>query len=186
MLREWLRIPAAGLGGAALQPSPAAFSKVAGAYRAGSHRDSQAAKCDATRWQLSGPTISTLGAKPETVSEVQMCKMAMRTVHRPLKLNRLVRDPRLKIAAVGFAHAVGMRHLVVRFDPVVACNLRAVPCAISNSEYVRTYKGMFFPKGTHERFMVGRSFEKIRALGSLQIPIHSRLHQLRLFTAAAE
>src|SRR5690349_8789083 len=67
----------------------------------------------------------------------------MRTVYRLLKLNRLVRDPRLKLAAVALAHAVGVRHLVIRLDPVVACNLRCTMCYFSNNEYVRSHKGIF-------------------------------------------
>jgi len=67
----------------------------------------------------------------------------MRTVYRLLKLNRLLRDPRLKLAGVALAHAVGVRHLVVRLDPVLACNLRCTMCYFSNPEYVRTHKGIF-------------------------------------------
>ncbi len=67
----------------------------------------------------------------------------MRTIYRMLKLNRLVRDPRLKLAAVALAHAAGLRHLVVRLDPVIACNLRCAMCYFSNNQYVRTHKGIF-------------------------------------------
>ncbi|MGA7666905.1 MAG: radical SAM protein [Pseudolabrys sp.] len=67
----------------------------------------------------------------------------MRTLYRLLKLNRIVRDPRLKLAGVALAHASGLRHLVVRLDPVVACNLRCTMCYFSNNEYVRTHKGIF-------------------------------------------
>src|SRR5262249_10220193 len=67
----------------------------------------------------------------------------MRTVYRLLKLNRLFRDPRLKLAGVAVAHAAGVRHLVVRLDPVLACNLRCTMCYFSNPEYVRTHKGIF-------------------------------------------
>jgi molybdenum cofactor biosynthesis enzyme MoaA len=67
----------------------------------------------------------------------------MRTVYRLLKLNRLVRDPPLKLAAVALAHAVGLRHLVIRLDPVVACNLRCTMCYFSDNAYVRSHKGIF-------------------------------------------
>jgi hypothetical protein len=68
----------------------------------------------------------------------------MRTVYRLLKPNRLVGESRLKLAAVALTHAVGLRHLVVRIDPVVACNLRCTMCYFSNNEYVRAHKGIFF------------------------------------------
>lgn len=67
----------------------------------------------------------------------------MRTVYQLLKLNHLVHNPRLKLLAVALAHAVGLRHLVVRLDPVVACNLRCAMCYFSDKEYVRTHKGIF-------------------------------------------
>ena len=81
----------------------------------------------------------------------------MRTIYRLLKLNRTVRDPRLKLAGVALAHASGLRHLVVRLDPVVACNLRCTMCYFSNSDYVRTHKGIF-------------SKEEITRIGALFFP----------------
>jgi molybdenum cofactor biosynthesis enzyme MoaA len=68
---------------------------------------------------------------------------AVRTVYRLLKLNHLIRNPRLKLASIALAHAVGLRHLVVRLDPVVACNLRCTMCYFSDKQYVRTHKGIF-------------------------------------------
>jgi MoaA/NifB/PqqE/SkfB family radical SAM enzyme len=69
----------------------------------------------------------------------------VRTVYQLLKLNHLIQNPRLKLAAVALAHAAGLRHLVVRLDPVVACNLRCAMCYFSDKQYVRTHKGIFSP-----------------------------------------
>jgi molybdenum cofactor biosynthesis enzyme MoaA len=67
----------------------------------------------------------------------------VRQVYRLLKLNSLVRGHRAKFAGVFLAHTFGFRHLAIRFDPVMACNLRCTMCAFSNEDYVRGLKGRF-------------------------------------------
>src|ERR1700689_4891822 len=48
------------------------------------------------------------------------------------RLNRAVRNPRLKYAAILAADIFHLRHLIVRFDAVNACNLRCGMCFFSD------------------------------------------------------
>jgi molybdenum cofactor biosynthesis enzyme MoaA len=70
----------------------------------------------------------------------------MRGVYRLLRLNSLVRGHRAKFLAAYLAHTAGFRHLAVRFDPVMACNLRCRMCHFSNEAFVRGTKGAFSPE----------------------------------------
>jgi len=53
-----------------------------------------------------------------------------------LRLNRLVPSNRLKFLAVLAADMVGARHMIVRFDPIQACNLRCGMCYFSDSKWI--------------------------------------------------
>ena len=86
----------------------------------------------------------------------------------------MVRDPRLKLAGVALAHASGLRHLVVRLDPVVACNLRCTMCHFKNKEYVRMISVHGTTQETYERFMVGASFETIHKVLRTLLDVKSR------------
>jgi len=78
-------------------------------------------------------------------------------IYKLIKLNRIVRSHRLKFASVLLAHRVKMRHLFVRFDPVMACNLRCTMCYFSNEEYRKKAKGIF-------------SKEEVERVGALLFP----------------
>ncbi|MEK7250691.1 MAG: radical SAM protein [Bacteroidota bacterium] len=67
----------------------------------------------------------------------------MDRIYKLIKLNRLVSGHRMKFASVLFAHHLKMRHLFLRFDPVMACNLRCTMCYFSDEEYRRKAKGIF-------------------------------------------
>ena len=54
-----------------------------------------------------------------------------------VRLNRLITSNRLKFLAVLAADLLGARHLIVRFDPVQACNLRCAMCYFSNDEWLQ-------------------------------------------------
>jgi pyruvate-formate lyase-activating enzyme len=82
----------------------------------------------------------------------------MNAIYRLIKLNRLLRSYRLKIAGILFADLLHLRHLFVRLDPFLGCNLRCAMCFFSNPETHKTLHGsfsaeeiariaeMFFPK----------------------------------------
>jgi MoaA/NifB/PqqE/SkfB family radical SAM enzyme len=67
----------------------------------------------------------------------------MDNVYKLLKLNKFVRSHRIKLAGVMLAELLNMRHLFVRLDPVLACNIRCRMCFFSNDEYRQAHKGMF-------------------------------------------
>ena len=57
--------------------------------------------------------------------------------YRLIRLNQIVRSHRLKLLWVLIADSVGLRHLVVQFDPVNLCNLRCTMCYYGNPEYTK-------------------------------------------------
>jgi len=59
----------------------------------------------------------------------------MQTEHL-LRLNRLVKSPRVKFAGALALDVLGMRHLIVRFDPVLACNIRCGMCYFSDEAWL--------------------------------------------------
>ena len=67
----------------------------------------------------------------------------METTYKLIRLNRQLRSHRVKFAAALVAHHLRIRHLAVRIDPVMACNLRCTMCFFSNEEYVKNAKGIF-------------------------------------------
>ena len=68
-------------------------------------------------------------------------KPSSEALHR---LNRLVKNPRIKYAALLLADVLGMRHLIVRLDAVNACNLRCAMCFFSNPAWRKDHmKGQF-------------------------------------------
>jgi molybdenum cofactor biosynthesis enzyme MoaA len=54
-----------------------------------------------------------------------------------VRLNRLITSNRLKFLAVLAADLVGARHLILRLDPVQACNLRCGMCYFSSDEWLK-------------------------------------------------
>lgn len=69
--------------------------------------------------------------------------MGMAKVYQLQRLNRLVKSHRPKFAGVLFLNLVRVRHLFLRFDPVVACNLKCQMCFFSDPEYRKNNKGIF-------------------------------------------
>lgn len=61
-----------------------------------------------------------------------------------VRLNRAVKSNRLKFAAVLAADILRMRYLMVRFDPVTACNLRCGMCYFSNPAWSEQFAGPRF------------------------------------------
>lgn len=58
-----------------------------------------------------------------------------------LKLNKAIKSPTLKLIGVWAAGVMGFRHLSVRFDPVLGCNLECRMCYFSNAERRKEFKG---------------------------------------------
>ena len=80
-----------------------------------------------------------------------------------LRLNRLL-PARLKFGAVLAADIIGARHLVVRLDPIIACNLRCGMCYFSDEK--------FLPPGPARRF----TKEDIDRLADMFFPMALQVH----------
>jgi molybdenum cofactor biosynthesis enzyme MoaA len=80
-----------------------------------------------------------------------------------LRLNRLL-PTRLKYAGALLADVLGARHLILRFDPIIACNLRCGMCYFSDEKYL--------PPGPVRRF----SKDDIERLAEMFFPLALQLH----------
>jgi len=67
------------------------------------------------------------------------------------RLNRAVKNPRLKFAAILLADLFHMRHLIVRLDVVNACNLRCGMCFFSDPAWRKAHMKGQFKKAEIER-----------------------------------
>jgi len=63
--------------------------------------------------------------------------------YKLLKLNNIIKNPRIKLLGLYFLHKLNKRYISVYFDPVNACNLRCKMCYFTDSEYVKKLKGVF-------------------------------------------
>ena len=64
-------------------------------------------------------------------------------VYQLLKINKSIKNPRIKFLGLATLHKLNKRYLAVNFDPVMACNLRCKMCYFTDSDYVRRVKGVF-------------------------------------------
>jgi MoaA/NifB/PqqE/SkfB family radical SAM enzyme len=67
----------------------------------------------------------------------------MKVVYKLIQLNRTIQNHRIKFGAVALANLFSFRHLFLRFDPVMACNLSCTMCYFSNDDYRKNTKGIF-------------------------------------------
>jgi MoaA/NifB/PqqE/SkfB family radical SAM enzyme len=68
-----------------------------------------------------------------------------------LKLNRFVGSNRLKFFLIYLADMLGLRHIIIRFDPVTGCNLRCRMCYFSNEQWRKEHTGKRFNSEEIER-----------------------------------
>lgn len=68
--------------------------------------------------------------------------MKKSTFYKLLKINRLVKNHRLKFLALFLAQIFKLRYLSIRFDPVIACNLRCQMCHFSDRKWRENHKGV--------------------------------------------
>ncbi|WP_194768252.1 radical SAM protein [Tamlana sp. I1] len=64
-------------------------------------------------------------------------------VYKLLKLNRKIKNYRIKFFALWILHVFNKRYLAVNLDPVLACNLRCKMCYFTDKEFVKKLKGQF-------------------------------------------
>src|ERR1700730_15853424 len=87
-----------------------------------------------------------------------------------VRLNRLVPSNRLKFLAVLAADLLRVRHLILYFDPIQACNLQCGICYFSDDKWlekhcvrrfsdseIRRLASMFFPPAV--QLHIGRTME---------------------------
>jgi len=67
-------------------------------------------------------------------------------VYRLLRLNRKIKNHRIKFLGLFLLHKFNKRYLAVNLDPVMACNLRCKMCYFTDDDYVKTLKGQFKDK----------------------------------------
>jgi len=60
-----------------------------------------------------------------------------------LKLNRKIKNHRVKFLGLFLLHKFNKRYLAVNLDPVMACNLRCKMCYFTDENYLKTLKGQF-------------------------------------------
>lgn len=66
----------------------------------------------------------------------------MNGVYRLLKYNRLIKNHRVKFAALLAADILGLRYLSIRIDPVIDCNIRCQMCRFSNDDWRKSNYGI--------------------------------------------
>lgn len=64
-------------------------------------------------------------------------------VYKLLKINWLIKNPKIKFFGMFLLHKTNQRYIAVNFDPVMACNLRCKMCYFTDDDYVRKIKGNF-------------------------------------------
>ena len=64
-------------------------------------------------------------------------------VYRLLKLNRRIKNHRIKFLAIWLFHIFNRRYLAVNLDPVLACNFRCKMCYFTDKDFVKKMKGQF-------------------------------------------
>ncbi|WNH08562.1 radical SAM protein [Thalassobellus suaedae] len=62
-------------------------------------------------------------------------------IYKLLKLNRSIKNHRIKFFALFLLHKFNKRYLSVNIDPILACNLRCKMCYFSDNDYVKSLKG---------------------------------------------
>jgi len=65
--------------------------------------------------------------------------------YRLLKINSLIKSPRIKFLGLYIFHKLNKRYLSVQFDPINACNFRCKMCYFTDKDYVKKLKGVFDP-----------------------------------------
>lgn len=64
-------------------------------------------------------------------------------IYKLLKLNRSIKNHRIKFLGLFLLHKLNARYLAVNLDPVMACNLRCKMCYFTDADYVKTLRGQF-------------------------------------------
>lgn len=66
-------------------------------------------------------------------------------IYKLLRLNRVIKNHRIKFFGLYLLHQFNGRYLAVNLDPIMACNLRCKMCYFTDPDYVRSIKGQMKP-----------------------------------------
>lgn len=105
--------------------------------------------------------------------------MSVRSPYVLLKINRLLRNHSVKCLAVMAADFLRMRHLSVRFDPFLGCNLRCQMCHFSSPEY-QDHKAEILSEEAYERvakLLFSKAIQVILGTGA-EPTVHPKLPQM--------
>ena len=64
-------------------------------------------------------------------------------IYNLLKINRYLKNHRIKFFGLWLLHVLNKRYLAINIDPVMACNLKCKMCYFTDENYVRKLKGIF-------------------------------------------
>ncbi len=62
--------------------------------------------------------------------------------YKLIKLNQIVKNPNIKLLGIYILYTLRQRHLSIRIDPSLNCNLFCKMCYFSSPEYRRNHKGL--------------------------------------------
>jgi MoaA/NifB/PqqE/SkfB family radical SAM enzyme len=62
---------------------------------------------------------------------------------RLLRINRVIKSNKLKFLGIYFADLLNIRYMIIRFDPIIACNLWCKMCYFSSSAWRKKNVGQF-------------------------------------------
>ncbi len=90
------------------------------------------------------------------------------TFYTLLRLHKRIKSRRLKLLGLLIASRTGMRHLSVRIDPVMGCNLACRMCYFSSSDYRKQNKGILSLDEMEEiaRVLFPRAFQLVVGCGA--------------------
>lgn len=66
-------------------------------------------------------------------------------MYKYLKLHLLIKSDRIKFLMLWVAHKLRLRHLSLRIDPILACNLSCLMCYFSDGDFRKKNKGKMDP-----------------------------------------
>ncbi|RCW30028.1 radical SAM protein [Marinilabilia salmonicolor] len=90
------------------------------------------------------------------------------TFYSLLRLHKRIKSRRLKLLGLFAASHLGLRHLSVRIDPVLGCNLACRMCYYSSPEHRRSHTGIHSAEEFSEiaRGLFPRAFQLIVGCGA--------------------
>lgn len=89
-------------------------------------------------------------------------------LYQLLKLNQKIKSPTIKLTGILVANLLGFRHLSVRIDPILGCNLSCRMCYFSSPEKRKQLKGLLSEQEIEDlaRVMFPRALQLVIGCGA--------------------